>query len=85
MTNEDVELDLCLLLTTKISNWSLDLEQCPIELDLDQSLRLHDLGMESLIKKNGSFAWLFGFVVNWNCDHVQNIFVNAGGNTTQGL
>ena len=56
MTNEDVELDLCLLLTTQISNWSLDLEQRPIELDLDQSLRLHDSGMESLTKKNGSFV-----------------------------
>ena len=66
MTNEDVELDLCLLLTTKISNWSLDLEQCPIELDLDQSLRLHDLGMESLIKKK----WKFCMVI-WVCGKLE--------------
>lgn len=62
MTNEDVELDLCLLLTTQISNWSLDLEQCPIELDLDQSLRLHDSGMESLTKKKWKFCLVF-----WVC------------------
>ena len=70
MTNEDVELDLCLLLTTKISNWSLDLEQCPIELDLDQSLRLHDLGMESLIKKKWKFCmviWVCGKLELWSC------------------
>lgn len=46
--HRDVELELCTVLGTRISNWSLDLEQCPIELDYVQARRLYDSGVECL-------------------------------------
>jgi len=43
-----VELELCTVLAIQISNWSLDLERCPIELTHDQAERLYDNGMKQL-------------------------------------
>lgn len=43
-------LDLTLIATAtlQISNWNLDLENCPIDLDEEQANRLYDDGMQHL-------------------------------------
>ena len=43
-----VELELCTVLATQASNWSLDMEVCPIDLDVEQASRLHDSGVANL-------------------------------------
>lgn len=42
---------LCSLMMTRLSNWCLDLETCPIELSLEQAQRLYDTGKEPLMQK----------------------------------
>lgn len=49
--NGDVELELCTVLASQVSNWSLDLEQCPIELDFESAQRLHDTGHQTPARK----------------------------------
>ena len=49
--NGDVELELCTVLASQVSNWSLDLEQCPIELDFESAQRLHDTGHQIPARK----------------------------------
>lgn len=55
--HRDVELELCTVLGTRISNWSLDLEQCPIELDYVQARRLYDSGVECLTTNLRYLVW----------------------------
>ena len=40
------ELRLCSLMMTQLSNWNLDLENCPIDLTEEQAERLYATGME---------------------------------------
>lgn len=47
--NRTTELELNTALTTRFSNWSLDLEQCPINLTSEQAERLRASGTESLV------------------------------------
>ena len=49
VTLHTVELKLCTSLATQVSNWSLDLEQCPVELSWEQACRLYDGGVENLV------------------------------------
>lgn len=49
-TKRTFELDMCTALAVKLSNWSLELERCPIELSFEQASHLHALGLESLVK-----------------------------------
>lgn len=56
------ELRLCTLLMTQLSNWSLDLEMCPIDLSPDQAQRLYETGMEyfgMITKKPFKYACFF--------------------------
>ena len=48
-----VELKLCTVLATNLSNWSLELEQCDIDLTYEQALHLHRTGHEWL----NMFLW----------------------------
>lgn len=64
------ELQLCTVLATQISNWSLDLEQCPYDLDLEQATRLYDSGLENLAKdkfQSKQFPFLKEHTVFWLC------------------
>ena len=59
-SEQSVELRLCTLLLTQLSNWSLDVETCPIELTAEQAQRLYDTGMEFLVPnttKCGCCCW----------------------------
>ena len=47
-TQRTVELELCTVLATQASNWSLDMEQCPIDLDFEQASRLYESGVAKL-------------------------------------
>lgn len=44
------ELELRTVLAIQVSNWSLDMEQCPFELDAEQATRLHRTGVQNLNK-----------------------------------
>ena len=48
-SQRSVELQLCLLLASQMSNWSAALEQSPIDLSREQALRLHADGIKNLI------------------------------------
>ena len=57
-SQQSEELKLCTLMMTQLSNWSLDLEMCPIDLSQEQGDRLYDTGMEYLIQwQNVLFKW----------------------------
>ena len=58
-----VDLELCTVLATNVSNWSLYLEQCPIDLTREQALHLHTSGHEKLIR----FLSALLFVFVWVC------------------
>ena len=49
-SQQSEELRLCTLMMTQLSNWSLDVEMCPIDLSQEQADRLYDTGMEFLIQ-----------------------------------
>lgn len=55
-------LDLTLIATAtlQISNWNLDLENCPIDLDEEQANRLYDDGMQHLALL---LTWCYRFKV----------------------
>jgi hypothetical protein len=42
------DLELCTVLATQASNWSLDMERFPIYLDFEQASRLHESGVANL-------------------------------------
>ena len=46
--NRSLELELCLALASKVSNWSADLERCPIDMTREQAVRLYDDGHQNL-------------------------------------
>lgn len=68
------ELQLCTSLASQVANWSLDLEQCPIELSYQQAVRLHDSGVEILVKNWLSRTWFSLVRLNQNSFLVQLIF-----------
>lgn len=76
-------LDLVLIAaaTLQISNWNLDLENCPIDLAEDQANRLYDDGMQHLVL----------LLTRFYCSklmlpkYVHNMFFLAHGNPTSGF
>jgi hypothetical protein len=70
-SQQSEELKLCTLMMTQLSNWSLDLEMCPIDLSQEQGDRLYDTGMEYLLQcQHVLFKWFqihFVDVYTWHC------------------
>ena len=76
-------LDLVLIATAtlQISNWNLDLENCPIDLAEDQANRLYDDGMQHLVLLLTRFYCSKLMLLKY----VHNMFFLARGNPTSGF
>ena len=70
-SQQSEELKLCTLMMTQLSNWSLDLEMCPIDLSQEQGDRLYDTGMEYLLQCQHVLFKFFQIrlvdVYTWHC------------------